>query len=510
VFTSRTLPHPQPFFLGLSRSFVKDRDLLQPRMKITDYNQHDVGSFVEPWSTSQLPIYSAIDPTTLCNQERPRNLPLKVRSAMMKAIFFTLVIGLCCTFALGQPQYKLLWTFVGSPNDGSDPVSGLAFDGSGNLYGTTQGGGSGVVPDGTVFELSLQSDGFWKETVLYNFCSVTGCLDGAAPMAGLVVDSEGNLYGTTYAGGTNNCETSLGGCGTVFELSPPSAPGGNWTETVLYNFCSDGLKGGCKDGAEPASQLMARSGKLYGTTTTGGTGGFLDGCCQGGTVFELSPGKNGWTHTVLYNFCANRNGYPCPDGAGPQAGVTFDRAGNLYGTTKVGGSPNSLGNGTVYKLSPGSDGWTETLLSGHPTPAGESAPLGVVTLDEVGNVYSTFSVGGVYDAGGVFALSQHGKPPSIYSFDVHNGQGPSAGVLLESKTAMLYGTTSSGGTTQAGTIFGINSSGVETILYNFCTQDGCLDGGVPLGNLIPDANGNLYGTASLGGVGKGVVFELTP
>lgn len=429
---------------------------------------------------------------------------------MMKAIFYTMLIGLCCTFALGQPQYKLLWTFVGSPNDGSDPVSGLVFDHSGNLYGTTQSGGSAKSPYGTVFELSLQSDGFWKETVLYNFCSVTGCLDGAVPMAGLVVDSAGNLYGTTYAGGAIECETSFGGCGTVFELSPPSDSGGSWTETVLHNFCIDGFKGGCKDGAEPASQLTPRGGKLYGTTTTGGTGGFLDGCCQGGTVFELSPGKNGWTHTVLYNFCANGNGYPCPDGAGPQAGVTFDNTGNLYGTTKVGGSLNSLGNGTVYKLSPGSNGWTETLLSGHDAPTGESAPLGEVTLDNVGNLYSTFSLGGTNGDGGVFVLSQQGMPPRTFSFNGHNGQSPSAGVLLDAKTAMLYGTTSSGGKTEAGTIFGISPSGVETILYNFCTQDGCLDGGGPLSNLIPDANGNLYGTASIGGVGKGVVFEITP
>jgi len=429
----------------------------------------------------------------------------------MKKLKLSLFLVVSSTLVFGQGQYKVLWSFLGTPTDGFEPVSGLVFDRSGNLYGTTSRGGSGVVPYGVVFELSPQGEGTWIETVLYNFCSVTACLDGAAPMAGLVFDSKGNLYGTTYAGGTNDCENGFFGCGTVFELSPPSLPGGNWTEAVLYNFCSDGLGGGCKDGAEPTSHLTLRDGNLYGTTTTGGTGGFVNGCCLAGTVFELSPGNDSWTHAVLYNFCADGHNYTCPDGSGPQAGVTFDDTGNLYGTTKAGGSFHGLGNGTVYKLSPSFSGWTETLLSGHDAPAGEAAPLGEITVDRLGDVYGTFSMGGTSSAGGVFRLSQKRGSPKIFSFNGNNGQGPSAGVLLESKTATLYGTTSTGGTAQAGTVFGISGSGTESVLYNFCSKRGCVDGEGPLGNLITDADGNLYGTASFGGAnGNGVVFEISP
>ncbi|HTZ95148.1 MAG TPA: choice-of-anchor tandem repeat GloVer-containing protein [Terriglobales bacterium] len=428
----------------------------------------------------------------------------------MKAILCVVMIGLCCTLALGQAQYKVLWSFLGTPNDGFEPVSGLVFDGSGNLYGTASRGGSGILPYGIVFELSPKADSTWTETVLYNFCSVTACLDGAVPMAGLVFDSKGNLYGTTYAGGANDCENGFFGCGTVFELSPPSLPGGNWTEAVLYDFCSDGIEGGCKDGAEPTSQLTVRDGKLYGTTTTGGAGGFVNGCCLGGTVFELSPGNNAWIYALLYNFCADGHDYVCPDGSAPQAGVTFDDIGNLYGTTKAGGSLHGLGNGTVYKLSPGADGWTETLLSSHMLDQ-DGGPLGEVAVDKLDNIYGTFSSGGATFCGGVFRLSQKGNPPKTFSFDGNDGQGPSAGVLLESKTAKIYGTTSAGGTAQEGTVFGIMASGTESVLYNFCSQPGCVDGEAPMGDLITDANGNLYGTASFGGSsGNGVVFEITP
>jgi uncharacterized repeat protein (TIGR03803 family) len=429
----------------------------------------------------------------------------------MKNVFLcAALIVLCCGLAFGQTQYKVLWSFGGAPNDGAGPVGSLIFDRNGNLYGTTEGGGA--IGAGTVFELSPNADGSWTETILYSFCSLAGCLDGTEPVAGLIFDSTGNLYGTTIAGGPNICQSAQATCGTVFELSPTSNPGGSWTETVLYNFCSDGPQGGCQDGAEPASQLtIDASGNLYGTTTTGGTAGFRNVCCWGGTVFEMSGGNGGWTHSVLYNFCANGHNDVCPDGSGPQAGVTFDSAGNLYGTTEGGGSTKYSGNGTVYKLSPGSNGWTETLLSGSNLPNEKGGnPLGEVSFDRLGNVYGTFSFGGANFDGGVFRLNSKDEKFTRFSFNGNNGQTPSAGVLLDSKNAALYGTTRIGGSNNnAGTIFQIAAPMQESVLYNFCSQPKCVDGGTPVASLIADKAGNLYGTASLGGTnGVGVVFQI--
>jgi uncharacterized repeat protein (TIGR03803 family) len=429
-----------------------------------------------------------------------------------KFAIYILFITLSWSFATAQTQYKVLWSFGSVPNDGGFPVSSLILDGKGNLYGTTPAGGAGMFGSGTIFELSPNGDGNWTENILYSFCSIIGCPDGGVPKAGLVFDAAGNLYGTTIGGGAFNCQSGQGGCGTAFELSPPPPSGGPWTETVIYNFCTDGLAGGCQDGAEPTSQLTIDAhGNLYGTTTTGGSGGFMNACCAGGTVFELSRGARGWTHTILYNFCANGQNGVCPDGSGPQAGVAFDKFGNLYGTTEQGGSPAHLGGGTIYKLSPGSSGWTETVLLAEGDPPRGSNPLGEVTVDRFGSLYSTFSYGGGADlAGGVFRLPKTGSA-TIFTFNISDGQTPSAGVLLDPKTVALYGTTSQGGSAQVGTVFKIVTPAQETVLYNFCSQANCADGSVPLAALVADKSGNLYGTTSLGGAnGIGVVFEVTP
>jgi uncharacterized repeat protein (TIGR03803 family) len=415
------------------------------------------------------------------------------------------LVFLACSFALAQSQYKVLWNFGSAPNDGAGAFGNLIFDRSGNLYGTTAGGG-GANEGGTVFELSPNADGSWTETILYSFCALAGCVDGSEPVAGLVFDSAGNLYGTTIAGGQNSCDFSgEGTCGTVFELSPSSNPGAPWTETVLYSFCLGGSDGGCQDGAEPASQLaIDASGNLYGTTTTGGTN------IIGGTVFEMSRGNGGWAHSVLYDFCVNGQNHICPDGADPQAGVTLDSAGNLYGTTERGGDLKNTGNGTVYKLSPGSNGWTETLLlpSNDPLKRG-GTPLGGVSFDPLGNLYGTFSFGGANSAGDVFRLDAKNGTFTKFSFNGSNGDTPSAGVLVDSKNAALYGTTRIGGSTGNGTIFQIVAPAQETVLYNFCSEPKCTDGDTPLAVLIADKSGNLYGTASLGGAnGQGVVFEM--
>jgi uncharacterized repeat protein (TIGR03803 family) len=427
----------------------------------------------------------------------------------MKTLLCTAVIVLSCSFAFGQ-QYKVLWSFGGGPTDGEYPVSSLVFDRAGNLYGTTEGGGTssacGFGGCGTLFQLAPNSDGTWNETVLYSFCTSYSsffCLDGAYPRAGLVLDAAGNLYGTTQGGGSqSSCESGQNGCGTVFELSPPSSRGGSWTETVLHNFCIEGLGDQCLDGSSPVSQLtLDTSGNVYGTASTGG-----NGHSNGGTVFELSRGAGGWAETVLYNFCSRGQGAFCPDGSFPQAGVTFDKSGNLYGTTQLGGALHSQGAGTVYKFSDGPNGWTETVL-GIVNPSFFEAPLGTVSVDPLGNLYSTFSLGGQSGDGGVFRLVPHGHG-SQFSFNGNNGDGPTAGVFLDLKRSALYGTTS-GGASFFGTVFKIAAPEQLTVLYSFCSQPNCADGSGPFASLIEDESGNLYGTTKFGGANNlGVVFEI--
>jgi len=426
---------------------------------------------------------------------------------MRKTALCMVTLLLVCNAGLGQ-QYNVLYSFAGAQaGDGARPVSSLVFDRSGNLYGTTSSGGSSAgcfAGCGTVFELASNPDGSWSETVLYSFCTnfVNGaCLDGEDPTAGLAFDTAGNLYGTTTHGGPLN---NVGDCGVVFELSPPSLPGGSWTESVLYDFCSNYVNGQYLDGLLPHSQLtFDGSGNLYGTTSVGGSGH-----ADGGTVFELSrQGGGGGTEAVLYNFCSLGQGKSCPDGTQPMAGVTFDKAGNLYGTTSAGG--NFYSQGAVYKLSPGQTGWTETVLLTSKQSLAQ-APLGAVSFGPSGNLYSTFSLGGQSGGGGVFRSGPHGGFTE-FSFNGNNGDGPTAGALIDTKRSALYGTTSQGGANFSGVVFKMTAPEEETVLYSFCSQPNCTDGATPLGSVIVDHSGNLYGTAKLGGPnGFGVVFEIVP
>jgi uncharacterized repeat protein (TIGR03803 family) len=312
----------------------------------------------------------------------------------------------------GRWTEKVLYSFcaTGGPNctDGSQPVSGLILDGSGNFYGTTQLGGTNG--GGTVFEL-VKNAGMtptWTEEVLYSFCAAgrNSCTDGASPDADLIMDSFGNLYSTTYMGGAY-------GHGTVFELTP-DANKTEWAETVLYSFCA---LGGCADGATPSDTpvSMDGSGNLYSTTNDGGAHG-------GGTVFELTPNadKTNWTETVLYSFCALSG---CVDGIDPNSGVIMDRFGNLYGTTYIGGAHGEgrgpVG-GTVFKLSPNANQteWTESVLHsfcalpGCSDGAGPKAALVMHCAPGIngvypckGNLYSTTWFGGAHGGGTVFEVA---------------------------------------------------------------------------------------------------------
>jgi uncharacterized repeat protein (TIGR03803 family) len=285
---------------------------------------------------------------------------------------------------------SILHAFTGA--DGSGPAAGLIFDAAGNLYGTTSGGGADGY--GVVFELTPNPDGTWTESVLHSF---TGGADGALPFAGLIFDTIGNLYGTTYYGPLG-CAGLTDGCGTVFRLTPN--PDGTWTESVLHSF-TEGAGGG-----NPAAGLIFdAAGNLYGTTNFGTSGpGNL------GTVFKLTPNPDGtWTESVLHSFTG-------ADGAVPDAGLIFDAAGNLYGTTSSGGISIACididGCGVVFKLSPTSTGWSETVL--HTFIGFGSTPRGGVIFDQAGNLYGTTSDGNpAFDYGLVFEITRVGAADGI-------------------------------------------------------------------------------------------------
>jgi uncharacterized repeat protein (TIGR03803 family) len=281
----------------------------------------------------------------------------------------------------GNWTETILHNFEGG-TDGSQPHSGLIFDNAGNLYGTTFYGGAGTCTNGnflgcgTIFELTPSDDGSWTEQVLFSFNDA----DGSYPNSGLVFGSDGNLYGTTGGGGRHRV-------GTVFELAP--GVGGVWTEKVLHTFSKNHV-----DGYAPLARLIFDSaGNLYGTT-------LLGGAHTAGAVFELTPDGSGrWRETVLHSF--NDTG---TDGYEPTAGLIFDSAGRLYGTTTLGGT---YGEGTVFELAPTTGaGWRERLLYAFPyNDTNGRIPQAGVVFDAAGNLYGTTLGGGAYgNYGTVFEI----------------------------------------------------------------------------------------------------------
>jgi uncharacterized repeat protein (TIGR03803 family) len=359
--------------------------------------------------------------------------PRIVASPLRVAVFVLLFTIGTITGSRAAATEKVLFSFGSFPgDDGQNPEGGLVFDKAGNLYGTTAAGGD-KGSFGTVYELS-PSDGGWTETVLYSFC--TGCANGSSPIGSLAIDAEGNLYGTTYAGGSG-CGGG-GGCGTVFELSPGAE---GWTETVLYTFSGS-------DGAYPVAGLVFdKAGNLYGTTPYGGTSknctfGSTTGC---GVVFELIKNPNGdWTETVLYSFKHGK------DGDTPSARLTLDGTGQLYGTT-AGNASNDPG--TVFKLVQTKTGnWAETVLYRFAGAPDGNSPEADVVLDSAGSIYGTTRYGGTGNCsaygysgcGTVFKLQLSGTTWSesvLHSFTVgKNGEDPATGLVFNAK-GDLYGTT---------------------------------------------------------------------
>jgi uncharacterized repeat protein (TIGR03803 family) len=296
-----------------------------------------------------------------------------------------------------EGQLTVLHVFEGAPDDGSFPLAQLVFDPAGNLYSTTQEGGT--VNGGTVFKVDTGG----KETVLHSF---TGGRDGEEPDAGLVIDNAGNLYGSAVHGGNPRCD-----CGVVFGVDAAGK------ETVLHRFKPF-------EGTYPESGVIRdASGNLYGTAVVGGNN-------NNGTVFKL--GRHG-VLTVLHEFNGGRSGY------GPM-GVVRDSAGNLFGTTASGGRNGGIG--IVFKVTAAGK---EKILHSFGLKNNGFAPYGTLVRDSAGNLYGTTFLGGTYDHGAVFKLDLRGKETVLHSFTGGaDGSEPFAGLLLD-KSGNLYGTASLGG-----------------------------------------------------------------
>jgi len=421
---------------------------------------------------------------------RGQNMKKAIRYA---AIALTLASGI----AVAQ-TYQVLYQFGRILTD--SPKGTLAMDPSGNIYGTTEYDGvncdiAAGLGCGTVYELTKES-GYYTYNLLYEFCpDEYQCPDGAFPYGGLVVDSAGNLYGTTVSGGAEQI-------GTVYELSPPQVQGGAWTATVLHSFCTTYH---CKDGYAPYSRLLMDSlGNLYGTTSSGGNNtNCPDGC---GTVFELSPPTSpakAWSETVLYDFCTKPNFGHCPDGATPMIGLVSDEEGDLFATTQYGGAQHSKGSGTIFQLTPGSQGYTEKVLYAFPE---SSSPVGELAIGSDSFLYGALS----YSNGIFYRLNLGTGVMQHLEQSGSDGVDPYAGLLVDPAHGIIYGTDYYG-IYNGGTIFELTELGEQTQLYEFCSQFDCTDGENPNSTLIEDAAGNLYGTTTAGGYGGcGVVFEFSP
>jgi uncharacterized repeat protein (TIGR03803 family) len=410
------------------------------------------------------------------------------------------IANLISTFALfvalitiGVPTaaqtFSVLHTFTGG-GDGGKPNNGLTLDRSGNLYGTTpQGGlagGCGGPGCGIVFKLT-QRNSAWVLNPLYTF---TGGSDGASPWARVTIGSDGTLFGTTILGGQGFFDT---GTGVVFNLRPPSRISSRvltpWNETVIYTF------GNMSDGNYPEGDLIFdAAGNLYGTTQQGGFE--CEDTVWCGVVYQLARNGGGWRKTFIWQFNSEFVAFP-------YAGVTFDQAGNIYGTATINA-------GAVYQLVRHGI-WTLTEIHAFGGQGDGYSPFGGLVTDAAGNLYGGTASGGANGAGAVYKLSQNGGTwtESVIYSPPGNGVGPT-NTLAWDAAGNLYGTTCTDGAHNSGSVFKLTPTGdgwIPTTLYDFT---GGSDGLCPYGALVVDANGNIFGTTMGGGSSQqGVIFEIT-
>jgi uncharacterized repeat protein (TIGR03803 family) len=427
---------------------------------------------------------------------------MKYHAAAISRVTLAILTGM---FILLSPnafasQFTGLHNFLAKP--GEFPNSGLIIGPDGGFYGTTgMSGGSQCFPlCGAVFEIKQTSTG-WQYHIVHNFRGPNH--DGESPIGPLLFDNVGNLYGTTSAVNSTGCFTRHTDCGTVFKLSPTSK--GGWEETILYRFT------GRADGAWPAGNLVLDSaGNLYGYTLGGGNNNLCGQVC--GVVYELSPGASGWTETVLHTFTGGSDGYT-------PRGLTPDTSGNLLGVAESGGTANSnceAGCGTVFKLTPGAGGWSLSVIYSFSGGSDGGYPISPLVFDRQGNLFGTTLLGGSVqcpnECGTVFELSPNGSGwnfSDVYSFSGPDGADPQ-GILFDS-AGNLFGAASGGKTTcGCGVLFELvpgSGNWTETVLYTF---NGKSDGQFP-NPVIQDGAGHLFGTTANGGSDNfGTIFKFTP
>jgi uncharacterized repeat protein (TIGR03803 family) len=352
-----------------------------------------------------------------------------------------------------QPAGALVFNANG--NDGYFPQSGLIIDSAGNLYGTTIYGGRGVCSStfpfgcGTVFELARTAEGNWREKILHEFGPGE---DGPYPNGGLIFDASGDLYGVT-SGIEGSCGHGLGNCGAVYELMPST--NGQWTEKILHHFSYN-----TADGYGPAGSLtFDKAGNLYGGTEWGGAN--FDGI-----AFELSPNRDGsWGEKVLYTYYWGKG-----ENGGGNGSFVFDASGNLFNTTLTNLTNGYNGPDVVFELSPSGGSWTQTTLDVQQSDLASNVPL---VFDTAGNLYGTARYGGT----GTMICLTLGVKQTPFS---------------------------------CGTVFKLAPAGgtwTETSLHDFGNGT---DGQIPMGGLVFDSAGHLFGTTFQGGpAGGGTVFEVT-
>jgi uncharacterized repeat protein (TIGR03803 family) len=404
--------------------------------------------------------------------------------------------------------------------DGANPMGPLLAGPSGTFYGTTyEGGPSGA---GTVFSLAPTDRGSWKENVLYAFTNSNG--DGGDPEAGVHFGPLGVLYGTTQTGGAycNGGLLCIGG--TVFALTPPPSPTGDWSENVLISFYNKNDGG---DGPR-AGVLVDQTGTVFGATQ-------LSHRSHDGTAFALTHSASGWTENVLHAFPAFRR-----DGFNPGGDLIADADGALYGTTTSGGTQRGVGCvdgcGVAFKLYPRRNGWREAILHSFGATGDGTEPLTGLLMSASGAVFGTTYRGGDPSCGLGCGVVFELQPPAerggawaetiLHTFSTRGGDGTRPlSILVQDASGALYGTTTTGGSYACGsdegcgTIFKLSppakpgGAWSESVLYRFTGTHG--DGWAPESGVIQGADGSLYGTTYLGGMqqcpqGCGTVFKLSP
>ncbi len=413
----------------------------------------------------------------MANVGRFRSLRVNAATAALAIVFGLTVVG---TNAAQAQNFNLLYTFTGGL-DGAQPYAGLTIDRFGNLYGTTHSGNQGT-NWGNVYELQTRNS-HWIFRALALF-------DGAL-QSGVVFGPDGILYGTS----PNNISQYVHGY--VYNVRPPInsfchsviCP---WNSTVLYGFS------GGADGWEPrfGSLVFDQAGNMYNTTSLGGANGV-------GVVFEMSRSGNSWTEQPIYTFSG-------PDGSQPYSGVIFDNAGNLYGTTTQGGQFNQ---GTVFKLSPSGNGWTEQVLYSFQGASDGATPTGALIMDAAGNLYGTTNNGGAGGGGTAFELAPSGSNWNfnlLYGFTGGPNCGPWGALNFDSQ-GNLVGTTVCDGANNDGNVFRLTNSGGTWTYSSIYDFTGGTDGRFPYCNVTFDSAGDMYGTAYGGGsYRQGTIWEITP